>query len=154
MESTIGTGGGKLAAIQLWHDAIKQMQTGNFPNNPTDEERADRVRIYEWQLALVEGNATLEQAFQEWARCDARWFLASRVQQTDPPKGDRGRQFLKHMETQRLREEKASLSKEEHRAASDAKGAFDWWYWHIEDHQFQAERHFMMLSRFGSEMGS
>jgi len=145
----IGQGGSTAAGVRIWQTAIKQMRDGKFPDNPSTEKRADRMRVYQWQIAALEGRCSKDEAWAEMARSDARWFLQTETQRTDPPKGKLGPQFIAHMQSQDFRREKGA-SKSERRQAGQARAVYERWYDPIEDHQRSCDRIFLMLSRFGT----
>ena len=148
-QSEIGEGGSTSAAVRIWQAAIKQMRDGKFPDNPSTEKRSDRIRVYQWQIAALEGRCTKDASWKELARSDAHWFLQAETQRTDPPKGKLGPQFVAHMQSQDFRKD-GGVSKTERREGGRARAVYERWYDPIEDHQRSCERIFLMLSRFGT----
>ncbi len=156
MIEAIGTGGGKAQSIKVWQEGIRQMQESNFPDNPSAEKRADRVRVYEWQIAWLEERCTMDEAVREFMRSDARWMLDEPpISVAFPANANWQREIADCITAQRriadaIEPRDASrISKADRKAASEAEASFERWYNPIEDHQRRCERNFMALSWFG-----
>jgi hypothetical protein len=148
-QGEIGQGGSTAAGVRIWREAIVQMRDGKFPDNPSTEKRSDRIRVYQWQIAALEGRCSKDAAWRELARSDARWFLDCGSQRTEPPKGKLGQQFIAYMQAQDFRTE-GGKSKVEKREQGESLGVYKRWYEPIEAHQRSCERAFLMLARFGT----